>query len=215
MHSILGVCFCERGKDSKAGLSEAKEAEPRTLCRIECKARKLCLVICDRILSPPQRSKKNMENEPKTIEWEAAEYEHGEKSADWFWAVGIITLAAIVSAFLLKNFLLGILSGLIGFSISLYGARKPATVKFKLGPRGVQIGNKLYDYENLASFWVEYDPPRRKELILKSKKALVPHINIMLGDADPGEIREYLSQFLEEEKIEESWADTISKIAGF
>ncbi|NOY35572.1 MAG: hypothetical protein GXP44_01470 [bacterium] len=156
-----------------------------------------------------------MENKPNTIEWEAAEYEHREKTADWFWAVGIITLAAVVSAFLLENFLLAILSGLIGFSISLYGAKKPATVKFKIGSRGVQIGGKLYDYENLNSFWIDYDPPRRKELILESKKTFMPHINIMLEDTDPEEVREYLSQFVKEEKIEESWASTISRILGF
>jgi len=156
-----------------------------------------------------------MENKPRTIEWEAPEYEHQEKTADWFWAVGIITIALVVASAIYGNFLFAILAGLMGFTISLYGARKPETVKFSIGPRGIRIGSKLYDYENLNSFWVEYNPPFRKELILESKKTLMPHINIMLRETDPEDVRGYLSQFMVEKKIEESLIATVAKIIGF
>ncbi len=149
------------------------------------------------------------------IKWQAPEYEHREKSSDWFWMVGIITIALVFAAILLKNLLFGILAGLAGFSIALYGARKPSVVNFRIGPKGIEIGNKIYDYENLNSFWVNYDPPRRKDLILESKKAIMPHIVIFLGDADPEEIRQYLLQFLKEVKIEESLTNTIAKLLGF
>lgn len=156
-----------------------------------------------------------MEKLLEKIEWKAPEYEYIKKSPDWFWAVGIITIALLVSAFFLKSFLFGFLVLLAGFSIALYGAKKPSIVSFSIGPRGVKIGEMLYEYGNLKKFWVNYDPPQKKELLLESKKTLMPHITIPLADENPEEIRNYLVKFLKEEKIEESLIMTIAKLLKF
>ncbi|HDO23648.1 MAG TPA: hypothetical protein ENG99_00300 [bacterium] len=149
------------------------------------------------------------------IEWRAPEYEYMKKTADWFWIVGIVTLALISAAIFLGNVHFAILAGLAGFSIALYGARKPKTINFSISSKGIQIGNKIYDYENLNSFWINYAPPHRKELIIESNKTFMPHINIMLGETNPEKIHEYLLQFLKEEKIEESLIITIARLIGF
>lgn len=146
------------------------------------------------------------------IEWQVPEYEFHQKSPDWFWALGIITIALFFSAIFLRSFLFGILTLLAGFSIALYGARRPSIVSFGVGPRGMQIGDRIYNYEDLKSFWVNYNPPYKKELIIESKKTFMPHIVIMLGDTDPEKIRDYLLQFLKEEKIEESLMMTIARL---
>jgi len=62
------------------------------------------------------------------IEWQAPEYEFHEKRPDWFWTLGIITLALFLSAVLLHSFLFGFLILLAGFSLALFGARKPNIV---------------------------------------------------------------------------------------
>ena len=38
------------------------------------------------------------------IEWDAHEYEHKERSADWFWAVGIISVSMAVAAIIFGIF---------------------------------------------------------------------------------------------------------------
>ncbi len=156
-----------------------------------------------------------MENKPETIGWKAPEFEYREKTADWFWIVGIATIALIVLAFIFENILLGILAALGGFSVSLYGAKKPKMVSIKIGPKGIQIGDRMFDYENLESFWINYDPPQKKELIVKSKKTFMPHIKIMLQDENPKKIRDFLLGFMNEEKIDESLTTTIMNIIGF
>ncbi len=156
-----------------------------------------------------------MKNKLETIEWEAPEFEYREKTADWFWIVGIATITLIILAFFFKNMLWGILATVGGFSISLYGAKKPATVKFKIDPKGIRVGDRMFEYENLESFWINYDPPQKKELIVKSKKTFMPYTKIMLRSEDPEKIRGYLLQFLDEEKIEESLTQTIMEIMKF
>lgn len=149
------------------------------------------------------------------IKWEAPEYEYAEKTPDWFWTVGVVTVSLIFSAILLKNMLFALFAGLSGFSIALYGARKPKITSFSVGPRGIQVGNKIYDYENLKYFWINYEPTQIKELIIESKKMFMPHITIMLGEADPEKIRKCLLQFLPEEKIDEPLTTTMARILRF
>ncbi len=157
----------------------------------------------------------NEQQKTEKIEWSAPEYIFYEKSSDWFWALGIITLGFFVSAIFLRAFLFAILVLLAGFSLALYGARRPEMVNFSAGPRGVQIKNRIYDYENLKSFWIEYNPPHRKELILESKKTFMPYITILIEDVEPDKLRNLLIRFLPEKKIEESLISTIARILGF
>lgn len=153
--------------------------------------------------------------EPLQIEWRAPEYEFRKKTADWFWVAGIIAIALIFSAIILKNILFAILVLIGAFSSMMYAARKPNIVSFSIGPKGVRISERIYHYDDLKSFWINYNPPQTKELIIESKKTFMPHIAIMLGDTDPVKTRNYLLKFLPEQKIEESLTTTISRLIGF
>ena len=88
-----------------------------------------------------------------SFEWEAPEYEHHERSNDWYWAMGILAVALLVVAFFLKSVLFGLLVLLGGFSLGLYSARKPEIVSFSIGARGMAIEDKIYFFEDLKSFW--------------------------------------------------------------
>ncbi|MBU3925843.1 hypothetical protein KJ763_01600 [Patescibacteria group bacterium] len=155
------------------------------------------------------------QSQSQEIVWQAPEYEFRKKTSDWFWTMGIIGVAFIFVAIIFKNLLLAILILIGGFSLILYSARKPKIISFSIGPGGVKISERIYYYEDLKSFWVNYSPPQRKELIIESKKTVMPHITIMLGDTDPTAIRNLLLKFLPEQKIEESLITTITKLLGF
>lgn len=147
--------------------------------------------------------------------WEAEEYPYHEKTPDWYWAVGIVTLGFFIVAVILKNLLFALLILVGGFTFAMYGARRPKTVSFAITSRGVKIANTLYPYDALQSFWLNYDPPQVKELYIISKKVLLPQLSIPLGRADPNEIREHLLKFLEEREIQESLMDTIARFFRF
>ena len=149
------------------------------------------------------------------VKWQTPEFEYHEKSSDWYWAVGIITVGFFALAIILKNFLFALMILLAGFTFAMYGAKKPKTVSFALTSRGIKIENVLYPYDDLKSFWLNYDPPRVKELYIISKKVLLPQLSIPLGQANPNEIREHLLKFLEEKEIQESFADVIARFFRF
>lgn len=149
------------------------------------------------------------------ISWETEEYAYTPKTKDWYWAVLIFTVAFVVVAYILDNFLFGVFMLVAGFTTALYGARRPRRVIFSLLPQGVKIDKRLYTYRSLKSFWIHYDPPHKKEISLISKKMLVPKIYLPLGDTDPNAVREILIKYLRESEHHESLTENLAKYFGF
>lgn len=133
------------------------------------------------------------------LEWEAHEYEHRERASDWFWAVGIVSLALVLVAVILGNAILGILIALAAFTLALFAKRKPSTLKVVVDERGITRNNIRYPFSTLRSFWIDTDHSHKK-IILRSEKTFMPLVIIPLGeDVGVDELHENLSQFLEEE----------------
>ena len=149
------------------------------------------------------------------IEWKGPEYEYVPKPNNWFWSAGIIAASIAFASALLGNFLFAILVITGGFAVILFGARKPTEVSFSLSPRGFKIGKRLFPYENLRSFWIHYDPPHKKILIIEPKRFLMSVISAPIANINPSQIREYLLKFLKEERNEESLVSSIIRLIGF
>ena len=133
------------------------------------------------------------------LEWEAHEYEHKERSQDWFWAVGIITFAVAITAVILGNPIFAILVIVGAFSLALFINRPPETVRVAVDEKGVTRGKVRYPYATLDSYWIDLEHPHPK-IILKSKKLLMPLIIVPLGsEADAEELDERLSEYLSRE----------------
>ena len=157
-----------------------------------------------------------MPPEAKTlIAWQAEEYSYQPKTKDWYWAILILTIGLVVVAYFLDNFLFGIFVLIAGFTVALYGAKRPRQVTFSLLPQGIQVDKRIYSYRSLKSFWVHYDPPYKKEISIVSKKLLVPRLNLPLGDTDPNTVREILIKFLRESEHHESLTDNVAKYLRF
>ena len=162
-----------------------------------------------------KNSKKESQPLPAIIKWTAMEYEFIPKSNNWFWSVGIVFMGIALAAILLGNILFAIVVLIAGFTIILYGAKKPRMVEFSVSPKGVQIDNRLFPFENLGSFWIHYEPPLKKSVSVEPKKFFMPTISIPLDDIDPNLIRNYFLKFLKEERREESLITTIIRLLGF
>ena len=150
------------------------------------------------------------------IQWQSHEYEYVEKDADWYWAVGIITVAGAVVSFIVGNILFGIVIILGGFSLALHAAKKPDIQNFEINQRGIMIDNTLYPYVALESFWVDDLTSPHPKIILRSVKALMPYIIIPYPpEEDPEEIRTYLGYYLPQEEMYEPISHKLAEYLGF
>lgn len=149
------------------------------------------------------------------LEWEALEYEHFEKTADWYWGLGLIALAAIAGAIYFENLLFATVILLGAFALALYGARAPKMEQFSVTDRGIHIGKTLYPYQTLDSFWVIDTPEEHPVLILKSRKIFMPLMVLPITHVNPTEIRERLLPALREEEHHSPFIDKLMRFFHF
>ena len=148
------------------------------------------------------------------IQWKAYEYNHREKSSDWFWALGIIAFSAAAAAVIFNNVIFAIFIILSAFTLSMYAARKPSLISIELNDKGIIVDKYLHPYQNIEKFWVD-QRSFGNVIVIKSLKKTLPYTTILAGQIDPEEIREYLSRHIEEEEMAEPLVQTITEYLGF
>ena len=155
---------------------------------------------------------------PRTIfyEWEGTEYAFEEKGADWYWALGIVATAIIITCVLFNNIILALVVLAAGTTTALHAAKRPRTHYFAITDEGVVVDSNLYQYEGMLSFSVlEYaDETLPPSLSIKTSHLLAPHLLIPIMGHDPIEIYDFFIQHIDEGKHDESVIDHLVELLG-
>jgi hypothetical protein len=151
------------------------------------------------------------------FEWEGREYDHTPKSADWYWALGIIAAAAAIASVLFGNYLLAVLIIIATASLALHAAKVPPLHRFQLVERGLIIGDDLHPFEKMISFSVFEDvegtlPPI---LSVKNESWLSPHLMIPLQGVNADAVYEYFLQHVDEGEHSHTFTDLVAAWLGF
>lgn len=150
-------------------------------------------------------------------EWQGREFEHSPKSADWYWALGIITVAGAIASILFGNYLLAVLILIAATAIALHAAKEPPIHTFKLVEKGLVIDTDLHSFDRMISFSVFEDisgelPPL---LSIKSDSWHSPHIVIPLKDIDVDLLYAYFLERVDEHEHHPSLIDVVAAWVGF
>ena len=151
----------------------------------------------------------------KEFEWQAPEFPKKQKAKSWFIIPAIITIVLGIFALVTESFLFLITIILAFLVFYIYANKEPKIIKFKINEKGLEIDERVYDFDSLRSFWIFYDPPEQKEISFRSQKTLLPYIRIPLADENPSEIRKFLLRFLLEKRHKESLIDIWMRRVGF
>ena len=151
---------------------------------------------------------------PFRIEWDAHEYEHKERSSDWFWAVWIISLSICVAAILFGNVIFAILVVVAVFALVIFINRPPETVHVIINEKGITRDKMHYPYSTLDSYWLDTDHPHPK-IILRSQKFFMPLIIVPTGDMDGERLDETLREFLPERYHSLPFVEKLLEYLGF
>ncbi|MBI4088587.1 hypothetical protein HY415_00640 [Candidatus Kaiserbacteria bacterium] len=146
------------------------------------------------------------------LEWEGREYDHNPKSADWYWALGIIAVAAVLAAILFGNYLLAVLFIIAAAALALHAAKEPPLHRFRLVEQGIFIGDELHPFERMISFSVLEDiegelPPM---ISIKTESWLSPHLIIPLQGVDADAIYAYFLQHVDEDEHHHTFVDLVA-----
>ncbi|MFT5037238.1 MAG: hypothetical protein ACI9VM_000816 [Candidatus Azotimanducaceae bacterium] len=156
-----------------------------------------------------------MEALARSITWDAPAHHHIEKTSDWFWALGIVSLSAGAAAFFFGNYLLAILIIIAAGIMALLVNRPPEIVAYAITTRGLRVGDRLYPYSTLEAFYIDEDDPIGPQLLARSQKLFMPLIIMPIPEDHVEDIEDILEARLPEEHIEEPLATKILEIFGF
>ncbi|MBU6388421.1 hypothetical protein KGQ72_00880 [Patescibacteria group bacterium] len=151
------------------------------------------------------------------LEWEGREYDHNPKDADWYWALGIIAVAAATAAVLFGSYLLATLVVVAALTLALHAAKQPPLHRFKLVEQGIVIGDELHPFERMISFSVLEDiegelPPM---ISIKTESWLSPHLIIPLAGVDVDTIYAYFLRHVDEDEHHHTFTDLVAAWLGF
>ncbi|MDE1975572.1 MAG: hypothetical protein KGI49_03645 [Patescibacteria group bacterium] len=148
------------------------------------------------------------------ISWSAPSHLYTEKRSDWYWTVGIITLAIATVCFMFGEIITGIFVIVAALALALLASKPPAKVRYEINDRGLAAGDVLYPFLTLDSFCVPHDefPPR---LLIKSRKLFMPLMVIYIDEVDPEDIREVMLRYIAETEHHEPLLKRLLEWLGF
>lgn len=139
--------------------------------------------------------------------WEFPEFTFYEKKTDWYWWVGAITIAGVLlCVFLWKNNIFALFIFITGILFILSAQRRPRIDSIEISELGIKTGGHFHPYSELTSFWIiEETDTEPAKLLLYSPKVLVPLSAIDIDvEVDPLELRDFLSDYIDEQELKES-----------
>ena len=151
----------------------------------------------------------------KKLSWQAWEYKQTEKTADWYWAVVLITICITVVSVMLHDALFGILIVIATTLLVVFSIKAPRLFNVALDERGLTVDNDRYPFAGLESFWVDISDPKQDKIIFKSKKLIMPLIIIPLNGHEHLDARAFLLRYLPEQEMHEPLAHKIMEGLGF
>jgi hypothetical protein len=154
--------------------------------------------------------------DPESIQWNASEFVYHEKSPDWYWILGILTVFGALISVVLRNVLFAILIIVAALIVALYASKRPSVGYFEINRRGVLVNKKLHPYSALESFWVDEVVGQTPKLLLTPKNTFSLQIVLPLhGDVDITNMRTLLSKNLEEVEQSESIVERVMELVHF
>lgn len=150
-------------------------------------------------------------------EWEGREYDYNPKSADWYWALGIIATASAIATLLFGNYLFAIVIIIAASSVALHAAKYPPLHHFKLTDQGIFVGSHLHPFSEMTSFSVleDIEGKHAPMLSIKTDHWLSPHMVIPLEGVDVDMVYNYFVQHTDEHEHHHSFTDVVAALLGF
>lgn len=151
--------------------------------------------------------------EQTVLSWKAPQFPHHEKSLLWFIVAGLVVFFLVMYGLRTDGWTFSVAILVFAGTYYLVHRHVPPTVDIKISKFGVKIGRHTFPFSHLKSFWIVYEPPFVKKLYLRMDSKLRPDLFISLEDADPAEVRQILSQYLNEfTGRHEPFSDTLVRL---
>lgn len=139
---------------------------------------------------------KHAHKEPEELlVWDAPNRVFDPKSAQWFLGLFAAGLVAIIVFAIFREILLILVVAAFIFVYYALARVEPLDIEHRVLTIGIEVGGRLYSWEDLKSFWIEQET--RPALLKVETKLLMPHsLELLLPEDTPAEDLQELTQLL-------------------
>lgn len=99
--------------------------------------------------------------------------------------------------------------GAVGF---LYVVTPPRVLDYAITVDGIVVGNHIYHYDEIESYWIFYEPPHTRIISFHVKGHFFPYVHVPLHQLDPVEVRRVLGEHLTEKRQEQTAVDILERL---
>ena len=113
-----------------------------------------------------------------------------------------------------SNYLFALFIIVVMIIMIINESRPPMMINVELGPEGVKIGSRFYDYDRIKNFVVLYKPRQSlKSVYFEFKGSVQPRISLPLRRLDALTVRNFLVRYLDEnlERTEMPLSERLTK----
>lgn len=150
------------------------------------------------------------------IDWSAPEYSHKERSNDWFWTLGLVTIVSCGIAIWLKNYVFSIFLLISGGCLILFTFRQPPDVAYTIETKGLSMGKDLHPWKSIKSFNIKnIETEPYAKLMIETSKYMLPIYTIPIPKELEDHIKETLLLVIPRSQIDESPSMIFMEKLGF
>ncbi|MEK9195668.1 MAG: hypothetical protein AAB975_04775 [Patescibacteria group bacterium] len=149
------------------------------------------------------------------LEWSSYEHEHRIRGPYWFLYPLTIATAGIAFGITTRSYLFVAFVVIAFLMLTYYAKRPPRTLAYAIEKRGVWMGDKLFDYSRIKSFWIFSHALMAPELLLETASPINPVIHVRLEGIDPDAVKYAISRYLPEKEQKDLISRQITRIIGF
>ena len=101
---------------------------------------------------------------PESLTWKSPSHLAHRRSSLWYIIFAIVSVALLAFAIFNQSIITVITFVLIIFMIFIMTTQAPEEVTYKITKTGISLGDTLYPYKIIKTFWIVYNPPEVKIL---------------------------------------------------
>ncbi len=144
--------------------------------------------------------------------WQGPEYEVLPKSKRWYFISVAFIIGMVLFSVWTNSHIVAILFLVIGAVGFLYIIMPPRVLDYAITEDGFVVGDQLYYYDEIESFWIFYEPPHTRIISLNVEGHLFPYVHVPLHELDPVDVREALLEYMPEKRQERTFVDTMERL---
>ena len=142
-----------------------------------------------------------------------------EKTVDWYWLLGAVTLLAAFTVGFYGNYLFSGIIVLGGFLLGFVGSKDTKDHVCEISEGGISLEGIFYSYEDISSFYIFTEGEQKRfKLLLQLKRTIHPFLSVSVASLKEEEIdllQNFLKGKLPEKKRHPTLSDFVSEVIGF